>query len=152
MAVVGSLSLEHVRAIWRGRFSSGLWDACLHELCRLRADFANEVALIARKTQGIERIALLFCLDTDRSVIREELEQLASLSDVELAQQPFDVFSIAELDWTGTGPLYLRLLARRIEHLSTSLLGPACRPPSPEALILWHGCCSNARDRRRPAS
>ena len=124
--MVGYLSIEHVRALWRARFSAYFWDTNLRLLCRSRSDFANEVASIADRAEGVERIALLFCLDCDLSVIREELERLDLQSDAELARQPFGIFTLAELDWTGMGSLYLRLFARGDEQLISSLLGTGC--------------------------
>jgi hypothetical protein len=100
------------------------------------------VASIARRTEGIERVALLFCPDADLSVIHEELERFALQSDAELATQPFDIFSLAELDWTETGSLYARLLVRGTEQLRSSLLGDSCPchieglgPLEPDVLI-----------------
>ena len=55
----------------------------------MRADFTEEVASIASCVEGIERIALLDCLDVDLTVIHQELERLVSQSDAELTRQPF---------------------------------------------------------------
>jgi hypothetical protein len=89
----------------------------------MRADFTEEVASIASCVEGIERIALLDCLDVDLTVIHQELERLVSQSDAELTRQPFNIFVLAELDWTGTGSLYPRLLLRNVQPLRNSLLG-----------------------------
>ena len=121
--LVADLGLEHVKAIWRGRFSAQFWDGALHRLCRLRPEFADEVRSICDRTEGIERVALLFCLDSDLSIIRKELERLNSQPDAELARQPFGIFSLADLDWAETASLYPRLLIRDIEQLRSSLLG-----------------------------
>jgi len=121
--LVSSLTIEHVHAIWRARFAEYFWNGVLRRLCHVRADFAEEVASIARCEKGIERIALLDCLDSDLTVIHEELERLVSQSDAELARQPFNIFFLAKLDWTGTGSLYPRLLVRSVKLLRRSLLG-----------------------------
>ena len=112
-----------MRAIWRGRFSARSWHDLLHRLCQLRPEFADEVTSICHSTEGIERIALLFCLDADASMLRKELERLDSQPDTELARQPFDIFKLANLDWRETGSLYPGLLVRGIERLRSSLLG-----------------------------
>jgi hypothetical protein len=112
-----------VHAIWRGRFTAAFWGDALHILCRFRPDFAEEMASIADHSEGVERLALLSCLDSSLSIIHEELQALASQSDAELAQQPFDIFTLADLDWTGTGTLYPRLLVRDVRRLRRSLLG-----------------------------
>jgi hypothetical protein len=81
------------------------------------------LASIARCAEGIERIALLACPDVDLTVIHKELERLVFQSDAELTRQPFNIFVLAELDWTGTGSLYPRLLLRNVQPLQRSLLG-----------------------------
>ena len=127
--LLGGLAVEHVRALWRGRASTGpWWYKILHKLCRMRPQFAKEAALIASHAEDIERIALLFCLDTAPMTIHRDLERLASSSDMELMRQSFEMFRLADLDWTGTGSLYPRLLARDIEPLRRSLLDGSSMP------------------------
>lgn len=121
--MVGVLTLNHVHALWQGRFSAEFWDEALRRVCHLRPDLAEEMASIARGTEGIERIALLSCLSGDLAIIHEELERLASQSNSELALQPFNITDLADLDWTGTGSLYPRLLVRDVPLLRSSLLG-----------------------------
>ena len=124
--MASGLSLNHVRAVWRCRFTAELWHAALHKLCSLRSDFASEMASIAKHTDGIERIAILFCIDADPSILREQLERLALRSEAELVQERFEIFQLSRLDWTGTGSLYPRLLINGVHQLRRSLLGNSC--------------------------
>jgi hypothetical protein len=121
--LVNGLAIEHVHAIWRARFATNFWNDVLRKLCDMRADFAEEMASIASRAEGIERLALLNCLAPDPTVVQEELEWLVSQSDAELARQPFNIFQLAKLDWTRTASLYPRLLLRNIPPLRRSLLG-----------------------------
>ena len=123
---VRSLRNEHFDAIWRRRSSAHFAVESLHALCRLRPDFAEKAASIAESCEGIERLALLYCLDSKLAILYEELRRLASLSDEELSRQPSNILYLAELDWVGTDLLYPRLLVRDGKQLKCSLLGARC--------------------------
>jgi hypothetical protein len=122
--LLNRLGPDHVRALWKGRYSAGTWAvSALRGLCELRPDFINEVKTICDGANGVERIALLSCMDVNSNVIRDELERLASLPDAELSRQPFEIMRLTDIDWAETGSLYPRLLVRNIERLRKSLLG-----------------------------
>lgn len=114
---------EHVGAIWQTQFSAHWWGFLLHDLFHARPEFRSEIRSLAAGRTGIELISILYCSDTNRNAIYKELEALSQLTDQELEHEPFEIFDLNQLDWSGIGRLLVCLLARGNRKLTQSLVG-----------------------------
>lgn len=116
------LDHRHIDAIWSARFSESLWDHALSQVCSLRPDLKPYVEQMAEAYDGIEALALRYCSGADNQTLFAELEQLLESSDIALKDQPFNIFSLSELDWRGRETLLVQSLARDVPGLGFSLI------------------------------
>jgi hypothetical protein len=116
------LDHRHIEAIWSARFSQALWARALADVCVLRPDLAEHVACMAKRYDGIEAIALLYCAGADNETLFVAVEDLLQNDDEQLRVQPFVNFGLRQLDWQGRELLFARGLGRNLPALRRELL------------------------------
>ena len=116
------LDHRHVEAIWRARSSKTLWEGALTGVCSLRPDLKRHVEKMAEAHTGIEAIVLRYCAGDDNEVLFIALERLLASDDSELRDQPFEFFSLSNLDWRGRETLFVQSLIRDVPALRKSPL------------------------------
>jgi hypothetical protein len=92
----------------------------------LTPELSIPVERLLHNVKGIGHIALLSCLNRNVSVIRQSLNALSQLPNDQLEREPFQLFDLSDLDWTGADTIFLDLLGRKIPALGKSLTGGAC--------------------------
>jgi len=123
---IGATSIfdkRHVEAVWQSRTADNFWSSLLQELCSLSDDLAAEVEILAKSSNILEEVALLSCLKDRSNDIFVRLEHLLRMTNADLDAQPFDIYQLGELDWTGHSELFFRLLSRRNRKLTSSMCG-----------------------------
>lgn len=116
------LDHRHVEAIWSARFKEVLWDSALSRLCQLRPDLKAHTEKLADTHQGIDAIALRYCVGTNNEKLFAALEQLLALDDATLRDQTFGYFNLRKLDWRGHETLLVKSLVRNVPRLRKGLL------------------------------
>jgi hypothetical protein len=117
---------RHIDLIWGARYTTGDAAHLLQKLCSVRQDLAGLLEKRLSDAVGIERAALLYCLDGEGESLWRELALLDRFSKCELLCQEFRVIRLADLNWSGKNELYARLLGRGVAPLARSLLGEGC--------------------------
>lgn len=118
-----SLDRRHIDALWSARFEEDFWAPALSRVCRIKPDLNVYTADLAGRHGGIEAIALRWCAGADNAELLADVERLLSADDEVLNQQPFQIWTIGNLNWRGNEGLFVRCLARAVPKLCKSLLG-----------------------------
>lgn len=101
-------------------------------ICNARPDLAEIVKQKALKKTGIEKAIMHYCVSsTDLDPIFQALDEMIKLSDEARRNQPIQVLSSIEIDWTGKEDLFVKLLKLRDIELASALFGHSSPPDVP---------------------
>lgn len=116
-----NLDHRHVDSAWEARHKCSIWDTAIVKLCELSPHILSYVLVKARQQRGIEEIALNFCAGVSNENLLSALKDLLSLSDLELVDEPFEIFDLTDLDWRNQEDFLIECFIREIPRLRRSL-------------------------------
>jgi hypothetical protein len=92
-------------------------------LCEARPDLIDVVRIRADTKSGIEKAALLYCVDPENTTpMFEAMAELVSMSSEQCGNEPTHLLKHIKLEWAGHKPLFVQLLKLRDKQLALALL------------------------------
>ena len=92
-------------------------------LCEARPDLIDVVSIRTDTKSGIEKAALLYCVDPENTTpMFEAMAELVSMSTAQCGNEQTHLLEHIELDWAGHEPLFVQLLKLRDKKLALALL------------------------------
>lgn len=117
---------EHVTRLLQILHNDEDWGLdALRNVCMARSDLAEIVKQASGEKVGIEKLALLYCVDpANLTPLFQALEELAAMNRECRQGQRLHLLKHIKLDWTGKEKLFSQLLMLRDKRLTGALIGP----------------------------